>query len=422
MLRGDWQAAEQEALRACEELERFRLLDDLGWAHYEVGEVRMRMGDLPVASDELDRAYQYGHDAQPASALMQLSTGEAEEAAHAIARVLESRSGADGPMDLAGRAWLLPAQVEIALARDDLETARAATAELEKTASSFESPMFTAAALTARGTLLLREGRPNDARPILERAWRLWLQADLPYESARTRLLYAQALAAAGDPLAARRDLRAARGVLERLGATLDVPRVDRLLADLEARPGAPVQRASRTFMFTDIVTSTDLIGLIGDEAWEALLSWHDRELRSQIAANHGDEVDHTGDGFFVAFEAAGDAIECAVAIQRTLSRHRREHGFAPWIRIGLHAAVATRRGTNFSGQGVHVAARIGATATREQVLDLGLGARASGAHRIPAVGASRDQPQGSARAGHRPGGRLALTRIPPDPYGQRDG
>jgi hypothetical protein len=31
--------------------------------------------------------------------------------------------------------------------------------------------------------------------------------------------------------------------------------------------------------MFTDIVRSTDLIGVIGDDAWEHLLTWHDRTL-----------------------------------------------------------------------------------------------------------------------------------------------
>ena len=121
--------------------------------------------------------------------------------------------------------------------------------------------------------------------------------------------------------------------------------------------------------MFTDIVTSTDLVGVIGDEAWSEILRWHDRELRSAIAQHRGDEVDHTGDGFFVAFERAVDGIECAVDIQRRLVRHRREHGFAPSVRIGLHAAEATRRGRNFMGGGVHVAARVGATAGKDEVL-----------------------------------------------------
>ena len=97
--------------------------------------------------------------------------------------------------------------------------------------------------------------------------------------------------------------------------------------------------------MFTDIVTSTDLVGLIGDDAWGELLRWHDRELRSAFANHRGEEVNHTGDGFFVAFERASDGIECAVDIQRRLARHRREHGFAPRVRIGLHTAEATREG-----------------------------------------------------------------------------
>jgi class 3 adenylate cyclase len=121
--------------------------------------------------------------------------------------------------------------------------------------------------------------------------------------------------------------------------------------------------------MFTDIVTSTDLVGVIGDDAWNEVLRWHDRELRSCFAMHRGEEVAQTGDGFFVAFDRPADGIECAVDIQRRLARHRREHGFAPWVRIGLHAAEATREGRNFTGGGVHVAARVGAAAAKEEIL-----------------------------------------------------
>ena len=121
--------------------------------------------------------------------------------------------------------------------------------------------------------------------------------------------------------------------------------------------------------MFTDIVTSTDLIGLIGDDAWGELLRWHDRELRSSFAHHRGEEVNSTGDGFFVAFERAADGLECAVDIQRRLAKHRREHGFAPLVRIGLHATEATRKGRDYQGRGVHVAARIGAAAVGEEIL-----------------------------------------------------
>jgi class 3 adenylate cyclase len=121
--------------------------------------------------------------------------------------------------------------------------------------------------------------------------------------------------------------------------------------------------------MFTDIVTSTDLVAAMGDDAWLELLRWHARELRDAIDRHAGVVVSDTGDGYFAAFERPGDAIEAAVDIQRRLARHRREHGFAPWVRIGLHTAEAIREGGNYRGTGVHVAARIGAAAGREEIL-----------------------------------------------------
>ena len=121
--------------------------------------------------------------------------------------------------------------------------------------------------------------------------------------------------------------------------------------------------------MFTDIVTSTDLVGVMGDEAWGELLSWHNRELRSAFASHRGEEVNSTGDGFFVTFDKAAEAIDCAVDIQRRLTRHRREHGFAPSVRIGLHSAEATRDGRDYRGRGVHVAARIGGAASGQEIL-----------------------------------------------------
>ena len=369
MLRGLWPEAEQEAKEACQELERFGILDAVGYAHYQVGEVRLRMGDLDGASEAFERAYEFGHDAQPGMALLQLARGEIDEAAHSIARALAVAAGPGGPADRATRARLLPAQIDIALAAGDLETAGAAVAELESIAADFQRPLFEAGALTGRGELLLGEDRPSEASPLLGRSWRLWQDTDLPYESARARLRYAEALAAEGDQSSARRDLRAARAVFERLGATLDLQRVDAILGEDAAIPAPTSRRMTKTFMFTDIVTSTDLIGLIGDDAWGELLRWHDRELRSAFAHHRGEEVRSTGDGFFVAFERALDALDCAVDIQRRLALHRREHGFAPQVRIGLHTAEATREGLDYRGRGVHVAARIGAAAVGEEIL-----------------------------------------------------
>lgn len=378
---GDWSGAEQEARQACDELRRFRLLDVIGLAQYQIGEVRLRMGDLEAASDAFDQAYEFGHDAQPGLARLQLARGEVEDARRSIARTLAATQATGETVtstDRLGRARLLPAQVDIALAANDLETARLAVEELESIAADFERPLFRAGALMARGELLLGEDRPSEASPMLGQSWRLWQTNDLPYESARARLHYAEALLGEGDTAMARRDLQAARSTFERLGAKLDLQRVDAILGESGGAGGGAgaatgsatrAERVTRTFMFTDIVTSTDLLGLIGDEAWTELLRWHDRELRASFAQHAGDENSHTGDGFFVVFERGEDGVACAVDIQRRLARHRREHGFAPWVRIGLHAAEATREGRKYTGGGVHVAARVGAAAGKEEIL-----------------------------------------------------
>ncbi len=373
MLHGEWPEAEREARQAGEELLRFRLMDGVGYAHYAVGEVRLRMGDLDAAAEAFDRAYEYGHDAQPGLALLQLARGEIDDARRSIDRALASAAGSDGVADRAREARLLPAKVDIALAGGDLAAAKAAVQELELLATDYGQPLFRAEALTARGELLLGEDKASEASPVLDQSWRLWRTSDLPYESACARLQYAEALAAEGDDATARRDLRAARSVFEGLGATLDLERTNALLGAGAAEPrragATPGARVVMAFMFTDIVTSTDLVGVIGDAAWAELLDWHDRELRAAFARHDGLEVVHTGDGFFVSFERAGAAVDCAIDIQRRLARHRREHGFAPWVRIGLHLAEATRRGRNYVGGGVHVAARVGAAAASEEIL-----------------------------------------------------
>ncbi len=137
----------------------------------------------------------------------------------------------------------------------------------------------------------------------------------------------------------------------------------------LRGTRGQETQRVVKTFLFTDIVKSTNLAEALGDEAWGSLLRWHDETLRSMFVAHHGEEVVTTGDGFFVGFETPESALACAVAIQRTLAEHRQAHGFAPQVRIGVHAADATQVGRNFQGKGVHEAARIAALAEGGEIL-----------------------------------------------------
>lgn len=99
------------------------------------------------------------------------------------------------------------------------------------------------------------------------------------------------------------------------------------------------------------------------------MLAWHDRTLSALIEEQRGEVVKQLGDGFFAAFDAPNDAIECAVAIQRQLAEHAEGAGFAPEVRIGLHSADATRKDRDYEGRGVHEAARIGALAGAGEIV-----------------------------------------------------
>ena len=145
----------------------------------------------------------------------------------------------------------------------------------------------------------------------------------------------------------------------------------------------APNRRVLKTFMFTDVVGSTNLVEALGDEAWDTLLRWHDATLREVFTSHEGREISTTGDGFFVSFDSPEQAVAAAVAIQRRLAEHRQKQGFAPQVRIGLHASDAQQVGANFRGKGVHEASRIAGLAAAGEIVaslaTVGEGYRASG-------------------------------------------
>ena len=365
-LRGALTDAAREATSACEELRPYDA-SSTGEAFYELGEVRLRLGDLTAAEEAFRQAHEMGRDPQPGLALLRLAEGKVEAARPAIRSAL-----ADESRDRLSRSQLLPAEVEIALAAGDLDGARAAADELETIAAVYGTPALEAAARCMRGQVQLAGGDGAGALRSLRAGCRLWQELDAPYETARARMALAAVYQAADDLETAALELAAARLAFERLGATLDIARAVKAQASAAlahaAEPELP-RAETRTFMFTDIVRSTQLIEAIGDEAWADLVRWHDQALRALFTTHGGEEVDHAGDGFFVAFAAALPAIECGVAIQRTLLDHRRKQGFAPQVRIGLHAAPAQRHDGAYRGKGVHAAARIAALAGAGEIL-----------------------------------------------------
>ena len=356
-LRGDWPAAEAQAVAACEELYDFDRRITAG-GYYEIGEIRRRQGNVPGAEEAYGTANELGRDPQPGLALLRLAEGKVDAAVAGISSSLRQN---EEPLI---RLRHLPAQVEIAVAAGDIATARAAADEIEETIDAYKiggrrTLAFDATLHQARGRIALGQKDWAAAAQSLRRARDEWLDVGAPYEASQSRMLLAIALQRQGDEHGGEIELEGALATFEKLGAAPDAARVKELLGRVAAR---------RTFLFTDIVDSTRLLETLGDEKWKRLLARHDEILQERIAESGGEVVKKTGDGFFAAFESPKTAIEAAVGMQRSLAGEI----VAPDVRIGIHAGDAFRAGgdaSDYGGQGVHVAARIGAAATGGEIL-----------------------------------------------------
>ena len=223
-LHGSWPEAEVEARRASRELEGF-ISDAAGEAYYELGEIRLLMGDVDAADALFRQAHELGRDPVPGLALLRLEQGKVESARALIARALS-----DPLMTPLDRAKLLPAQAEIAVASGDAQVARAAATELTSIADAYASPALAARAAFASGLADLTEGQPAMAAANLRRAWKLSRDSDLPYEAACARVSLGTAYRACGNEEDAGLELQAASASFERLGAKAAARRSAELL------------------------------------------------------------------------------------------------------------------------------------------------------------------------------------------------
>ncbi|NED98248.1 LuxR family transcriptional regulator [Phytoactinopolyspora alkaliphila] len=236
-LRGEWSAAEREALHAAEELAPFGeyLIAD---GQYLAGEIRRRRGDHEGAKEAFLRAHQLGRDPQPGLALLKLAQGEAHQAAATLRLALSAQYG--GPV---GRARLLSAHVEAELCAGDVEAAARSAGELHDLAEASRTPYLRGMAAAANGAVLLARGDVNGALPVLRSACDIYRSLSCPYECAASRVFLGIAARQAGDEHTARLEFDAAMAVFERLGAAPDVERVNALLNRDTSTPDGLTQR-----------------------------------------------------------------------------------------------------------------------------------------------------------------------------------
>lgn len=128
---------------------------------------------------------------------------------------------------------------------------------------------------------------------------------------------------------------------------------------------------AMRAILFTDIVGHTEMMSRLGDAKGRDVLREHERITRETLAEHGGAEVKAMGDGFMAWFSSAQKAVECAVALQRNLSRGPASS--APKgegstiegvsIRVGLNAGEPIEEDGDLFGTSVITASRICAQA-----------------------------------------------------------
>lgn len=186
-------------------------------AHYEEAELHRLRGELDAAQRLFEVASSLGRDPQPGFALLRLAQGEVDMAMQGIRRAAATSSSA------LGRARLLPAFVEIALAAGVRSEAADAAREMAEIAAGFGTAVLGALSRDMSGHVLLDSGKPAEAVPVLTHALETWLEVGAPYAAARTRVLLAQAFESLNDFEGGQLQREAARAVFARLGAAVDL-------------------------------------------------------------------------------------------------------------------------------------------------------------------------------------------------------
>src|SRR5437016_13183519 len=85
----------------------------------------------------------------------------------------------------------------------------------------------------------------------------------------------------------------------------------------------AQIAEATRTFFFADLRDYTGFVERSGDQAAAEVLKAYRSIVRSQVATLGGAEIKTEGDGFYIVFTSARQAIACGVAILEEADAHK---------------------------------------------------------------------------------------------------
>ena len=286
------------------------------------------------------------------------------------------RSAADGrPADAAATLaealalWRGPAYPGLA----ELPFARAEAARLEEIRLGAIETRIEADLACGRDAEVIGELATLTAgHPLRERLWALRMtalyRAGRQAEALRT---YQDLRRHLGEELGIEpsEELRALEGAVLRQDARLARPQ-PKAEPTVAGRPSTPVPPLAAgpspgvvTFMFTDVVGSTELLDRLGDDAADDLRRRHFSSLRQALRDHGGAEVKSLGDGLMAAFTSPVAALRCAIGIQQSSTDE------AVAVRVGIHAGEPIAEDDDFFGTPVVVAQRLCGRAEGGQIL-----------------------------------------------------
>lgn len=225
-LEGRWTEAYAEAERAGYGLRGTTEQTAMATAAYRRAEILRLRGRYEEAEAEYRLAGEIAIDPQPGLALLRLARSRLDEAEAMIRRAIATAA------DMPRKAALLPAGIEICIARGDLDTCAMLCAELSQIAARFGTETLARLADQGCGTLALARGEAADAVAALGKARRYWSRFGAPYLAARLRIDIARGCSALGDGEGAAMEFEAAEQAFRALGAEPDLARLRTIRGD----------------------------------------------------------------------------------------------------------------------------------------------------------------------------------------------
>jgi class 3 adenylate cyclase len=141
--------------------------------------------------------------------------------------------------------------------------------------------------------------------------------------------------------------------------------------AIVSASQGRPTH--DLTFLFTDLMDSTAMYARVGDVVAFDLVRLHFDTLGAVTRRHRGAIVKTIGDALMARFSDPADAVQAALDMFEDLDRFNRENGSSLVLKVGIHRGdaivVSDRYRTDYFGQTVNIASRIGAVATPGEIV-----------------------------------------------------